>query len=83
MLYLYSLIRYKNHVRSTDIVRVISGCFCSYSSMKLLYSVICMSYFECATILSLYEVMIQKVYYMYNTTMYMYIYNTLHVFLNS
>ena len=40
MLYLYSLIWYKNYVRSTDIVRVISGCFCSYSSMKLLYSVV-------------------------------------------
>ena len=24
--------------------------FCSYSSMKLLYSVVCISYFECATI---------------------------------
>ena len=34
---------YKNYVRSTDIVRVISGCFCSYSSMKLLYSVVCIS----------------------------------------
>ena len=46
MLYLYSLISYKNYARSTDIVRVISGCFRSYSSVKLLYSVVCIS-FEC------------------------------------
>ena len=34
----------QNYVRSTDIVWVISGCFCSYSSMKFcgLYN-----YFEC------------------------------------
>ena len=62
MLHLYSLIWYKNYVRCTDIVRVISGCFCSYSSMKLLYSVVCISiilFLMCniATILSLYEVM--------------------------
>ena len=31
------------NVRSTDIVRVILGCFCSQSSMKLLYSVVCTS----------------------------------------
>ena len=36
MLYLYSLIRYK---RCTCIVRVMSGCFCSHSSMKLLWFV--------------------------------------------
>ena len=53
MLHLYSLIWYKNYVRSTDIVRVISGCFCSYSSMKLLVCRMC----NIATILSLYEVM--------------------------
>ena len=39
MLHLYSLIWYKNYVRSTDIVGIISECFCFYSSMKLLYSV--------------------------------------------
>ena len=55
MFHLYSLIWYKNYVRCTDIVRVISGCFCSYSSMKLLYSVVCISIilFNIATILSL------------------------------
>ena len=61
MLHLYSLIWYKNYVRCTDI-RVISGCFCSYSSMKLLNSVVCISIIlfgmrNIATILSLYEVM--------------------------
>ena len=55
MLHLYSLIWYKYYV---NIVSVISGCFCSYSIMKLLYSVVCISIilFCIATILSLYEV---------------------------
>ena len=39
-------------------------CFCSYSSMKLLYSVVCISIilFCIATILSLYEVMTEIIY---------------------
>ena len=31
------------YVRCTDIVRIISGRFCSHSSMTLLYSVVCIS----------------------------------------
>ena len=40
---MYNLIWYKKYVRCTDIVRIISGRFCSHSSMTLLYSVVCIS----------------------------------------
>ena len=40
---MHNVIWYNKYVRCTDIVRIISECFCSHSSMTLLYSVVCIS----------------------------------------